>query len=176
MSILSDWDIQNRVKAGTLLINPWEPQAKQTLGMSYGLSCCGYDIRLGWIGMQKEEATLLPPGGFILCSSLEEMSLPTDLCGVVHDKSSWARQGLALQNTVLEPGWRGWITLELSNHGTNSIRLLRGQPIAQVLFHQLASRARTPYNGKYQNQPDQPVASIYAGEAKGKGGSTDEAT
>lgn len=183
---LNSWDMG-------LDIKPFEPVAKQTLGLSYGLSVAGYDIRIGKI--QREEwvdgptapmdhrgqpinppnhvlARVMPkqhhlvqPGEFLLMSSLEEVKIPHDLICFVHDKSTLARQGLALQNTVLEPGWRGFITLELSNHGPKAVRVLVGQPIAQLVFHALDVPAENPYSGKYQNQPDRPVDAIFSGDA-----------
>lgn len=149
-----------------LLIEPFT-EAKQALGMSYGLSSCGYDIRVGAIDRRTPFTTEpvqsyhLMPGEFLLCSSLERFKLPHDLVGKVHDKSTLARRGLALQNTVLEPGWEGHITLELSNHSAKSIRILVGMPIAQVLFELLDAPTDTPYVGKYQNQADAPVHAIY---------------
>lgn len=77
--------------------------------------------------------------------------MPDDVVGIVHDKSTLARRGLALQNTVIEPGWRGFLTLEISNHGTEPVTLTAGTPIAQVLFHRLDHLAANPYNGKYQD-------------------------
>ncbi len=165
MSVLSAQTIRQRVNhpighVRSLQIDPFS-ESKQTLGMSYGLSVCGYDIRLGRFPLSNlQESLTLRPGDFILCSSLERVQLPRDLVGVVHDKSTLARRGLALQNTVLEPGWGGYITLELSNHGIQKIGLIRGMPIAQILFHQLDQPTEAPYVGKYQDQPDRPVESI----------------
>lgn len=149
-----------------LVIRPFEPVAKQTLGMSYGLGSCGYDIRLGKIGLEgsytaaERQGYNLKPGEFILCSALEYMEIPHDLCPHIVDKSTLARQGLAVQNTVGEPGWRGYLTLELSNHSSRSISLRVGQPIAQIQFHTLDQPTDTPYVGKYQDQPDRPVEAI----------------
>lgn len=158
-----------------LRIIPFERESKTAYGMSYGLSSCGYDIRVGVIdrhsyldsmrtGKPLEECHaqewVLRPGDFLLCSSLEYMELPNDLCGKVHDKSTLARQGLALQNTILEPGWRGYITLELSNHSSRPIPIRVGQPIAQVLFELLDQPTTRPYRGKYQDQAARPVHSI----------------
>lgn len=143
-----------------LIIEPFEPEAKQALGMSYGLTAAGYDIRVGDIG-NGGDSTQLRPGAFRLIASLERIRVPTDLQVIVHDKSSWAREGLALQNTVLEPGWEGFITLELSNHGTKRLLIKRGQPIAQLVFHQLDSPTDRPYTGKYQNQGSEPQEAIH---------------
>ena len=124
-------------------------------GKSYGLSHCGYDIRIrlpdnvSTIGGHK--AISMQPGQFLLASSIERIKMPSDLVAVVHDKSSWARMGLALQNTVLEPGWEGFITLELTTH-RDIITLYDGDPIAQIMFHRLEDPTEKPYSGKYQNQ------------------------
>ncbi len=81
--------------------------------------------------------------------------MPPYLVGIVHDKSTWARRGLSVFNTVIEPGWRGFLTLELVYHGGDRLHIPAGAGIAQVIFHDLASPAA--YDGKYQDQADQPV-------------------
>ncbi len=130
-------------------IKPVTPFFERTLhelsGTTYGLSACGYDVRL-------DQDVLLPPDGFQLASTVEQFTMPRDVVGIVHDKSSWARRGLAVQNTVIEPGWCGYLTLELTNHSKNAIALHRGTPIAQILFHALDQETDSPYTGKYQNQ------------------------
>ena len=78
--------------------------------------------------------------------------MPNDVMGVVHDKSSWARRGLTVQNTVIEPGWRGYLTLELVYHGEGELILCYEDPIAQIVFHRLDEITDQPYTGKYQNQ------------------------
>ena len=168
MTVLSAQSIHARIKNPipdtddeTLTIDPYEELAKQALGMSYGLTAAGYDIRAGDLGL-RGQMIYLRPGEFRLIASLERVKIPHDLQVIVHDKSSWARQGLAIQNTVLEPGWEGYITLELSNHGTKTLRILRGQPIAQLVFHQLDVPTDRPYMGKYQNQGSTPQESIDA--------------
>jgi len=113
--------------------------------MSYGLSFCGYDVRI-------DKKTRVAGRGFMLASTLEQFDMPLDLMGVVHDKSTLARMGLTVQNTVIEPGWCGYLTLELTNHDIDSIWLDEGQPIAQVIFHVLSSPVEKGYSGKYQNQ------------------------
>lgn len=126
-------------------------------GKSYGVSHCGYDIR---IKLPEDKSTmLLAPGTFLLASSVERIKMPNDLVAIVHDKSSWARLGLALQNTVLEPGWEGFITLELTTH-RDWITIYDGDPIAQLIFHRLEEATEKPYVGKYQNQADRPVEAI----------------
>lgn len=125
-------------------------------GMSYGLSAAGYDIRVA-------QAMVLPKGLCVLASSLERFAMPNDVLGVVHDKSTLARMGVAVQNTVIEPGWHGWLTLELTNHADEPVTLIFGQPIAQILFHRLDQPTDTPYSGKYQNQENRPVSAIREG-------------
>lgn len=127
--------------------------------MSYGLTSAGYDIRLGRISPINKGVSIFP-GSFGLAHSLEYVKIPEDCLAIVHDKSSWARQGLSLFNTVLEPGWFGHITLELANHSSNILQINFESPIAQIVFHQLDSRTIHPYSGKYQNQPNKPVPSI----------------
>lgn len=139
-------------------------------GVSYGLGEAGYDIRIkqtieffpntekitradGEL-MEKESFN----GRFVLASSIERFQMPTDLLGVVHDKSTWARKGLSVFNTVVEPGWHGFLTLELVFKGNEHLIIPAGAGIAQVLFHELENHAT--YFGKYQGQGDHPVPAI----------------
>ena len=96
-------------------------------------------------------------GRFVLASAMEEFDMPDDLVGVVHDKSTWARQGVSVFNTVIEPGFKGGLTLEIVFHGNEPIHIPAGAGIAQVLFHKVQENAQ--YNGKYQNQSSDPVPS-----------------
>jgi dCTP deaminase len=114
-------------------------------GMSFGVGPAGYDVRIA-------ETVKLPVEGFSLASTMEQFSMPTNVLGIVHDKSTWARRGLALQNTVIEPGWKGYLTIELSNHGSGLLSIPAGCPIAQIIFHELDHATEKPYVGKYQNQ------------------------
>lgn len=82
--------------------------------------------------------------------------MPNDLLAVVHDKSTWIRRGLSVHNTVLEPGWRGYLTLELAYHGYGRLSVKAGDPIAQIVFHMLDFTTSQPYTGKYQDQPAGP--------------------
>jgi len=145
------------------------PEKIREHGVSHGLGEVGYDIRL------KQNVNFYPgkhshvdvitntgrqgfeifDGCFALASAIEEFQMPTNLVGIVHDKSTWARRGLSVFNTVIEPGWFGHLTLELVYHGSNELHLPAGCGIAQVIFHQLAVPAH--YEGKYQNQEDRPV-------------------
>ena len=143
-------------------------QKEKEHGVSYGLSEAGYDIRIKQnISFEKDGekfiVSVMSPDGpsyedgrFCIASTIEEFDMPTNLVGIVHDKSSWARKGLSVFNTVIEPGWKGFLTLELVYHGNTGLVIPAGAGVAQVIFHQLSSAAA--YSGKYQNQEDEPVA------------------
>lgn len=138
-------------------------------GTSYGLSEAGYDIRIkqdlifdpgrnnNHPSIESIAMDTLQHGRFTLASAIEEFDMPPDLVGVVHDKSTWARQGVSVFNTVIEPGWKGFLTLEIVFHGNEPVHIPAGAGIAQVLFHKLSEPAE--YSGKYQNQADKPVES-----------------
>lgn len=121
-------------------------------GVSFGLTEAGYDLRI------KQAVTLHPLRRFALASTIERFDMPDDLVAIVHDKSTWARRGLSVFNTVIESGWRGWLTLELVYHGWGVLRIPEGAGIAQAIFHQLAEPCS--YAGKYQDQADRPIAAI----------------
>ena len=158
-------------------------QIRELLGkpvISFGLSSFGYDIRLGWdfllptpshdyefldpkisqafrwkpVTAKPGDPTILPAGHFLLAESLETFTMPNDVIGTVLGKSTYARCGLIVNVTPLEPGWKGVLTLELHNATHHNILLYPGEGIAQVLF----SRGNTPAvsyadrNGKYQEQ------------------------
>lgn len=140
----------------------FEPFAERTKhnGMTFGVGPAGYDVRVEFDEDGLAYEMVLNPGQFMLASTIERFTMPTNLLGIVHDKSTWARMGLAVQNTVIEPGWCGWLTLELTNHGTEPLIIKRGDPIAQIVFHYLDSPASVAYDGKYQNQKRGPVRPI----------------
>lgn len=145
-------------------------------GVSHGMSEAGYDIRIkqdirfklrsrNALDMTIEEHNQdgqfasVTLGRFTLASAMEEFDMPANLVGIVHDKSTWARRGLSVFNTVIEPGWKGFLTLELVYHGLSELHIPAGSGIAQVVFHETAVQSR--YSGKYQNQADRPVEAIY---------------
>lgn len=120
---------------------------------SYGLVEAGYDIRI------KQAVTLTEKKRFSLASAIETFDMPTHLVGIVHDKSTWARQGLSVFNTVIEPKFIGGLTLELVYHGEGELVIPAGCGIAQVIFHLLTEEAS--YNGRYQNQSSDPEPSRF---------------
>lgn len=153
-------------------------------GKTYGISAAGYDVRVDFTGLNfmarcmRSEATCSAEANFsfgelrgisgndsphfFLAATKEHFTMPDDVIGIVHDKSSWARRGLAVQNTVIEPGWRGYLTLELTYHGPVGTQIVieDGDPIAQIVFHQLDEPTIFPYDGKYQDQKAGPQPAI----------------
>lgn len=137
-------------------------------GVSWGLSEAGYDIRIRQDVIFKPAANTVATkwmnngkqfgvwdyGRFTLGSTIEEFDMPDCLVGIVHDKSTWARKGLSVFNTVIEPGFKGGLTLELVYHGNTELIIPAGSGIAQVLFHKISRPAR--YDGKYQFQSSNP--------------------
>lgn len=95
-----------------------------------------------------------------LASSIEEFSLPPYLWGELRNKSTHARKFFdASLGTDMEPGWKGFLTIELVFHGLQPITLQPGTGIAKAVFHELKDHAY--YDGKYQSQPASPVPSIF---------------
>lgn len=139
----SDADVGPRLE-----IAPFTERAKSH-GRSYGLSSCGYDVRLA------QDIWLWPLFGR-LGSIMEWIGLPYDLSAEVKDKSTNARLFVFVQNTIIEPGWRGYLTVELTRFLPWPIKLKKGTPIAQVVFHQLDYWTEQPYTGKYQEQASGP--------------------
>jgi len=138
-------------------------------GVSHGLGEAGYDITIKQsidfrisqdphIGRSVRVDGVLEAGSFCIASAVEEFQMPNNLVGVVHDKSTWARRGLSVFNTIIEPGWFGHLTLELVYHGTKPLFIPAGAGIAQVIFHKIQLPAS--YDGKYQGQADKPVGAI----------------
>lgn len=127
-------------------------------GTSYGLSEAGYDIRIAeeicftrYSGYDSNSVNgQAKIGCFALASAIEEFNMPLNLVGVVHDKSTWIRQGLMIGNSVIEPGWKGYLTLELVFHGQGELVIPAGSGIAQIIFSELAHCSG--YSGKYQSQ------------------------
>lgn len=142
--ILSAQTIRKRLAKGDLVISPFHTRTAVN-GRSFGLSSCGYDVRLA------EDFILWPYIG-VLASIQEYIRIPDDLCAEVKDKSTNARLFVFVQNTVIEPGWNGYLTLEMTRDYPWPIRMRAGTPIAQIIFKQLDEPTEQPYRGKYQDQ------------------------
>jgi dCTP deaminase len=175
--ILSDREIRALCDGDDPMLSPFVPM--QQGKPSYGLGSFGYDLRLGerfLVPLGGVNAVLDPvdfpdshfrqievtgsmelsPNSQVLAESVERFAMPDDVCGVCWGKSSYARCGLLVNVTPLEPGWRGVLTIELANVSPLPIRLHVGQGIAQVVFFRGARPDRTygekEAGGGYQDQ------------------------
>jgi dCTP deaminase len=185
MSILSDYEIANLVLFHNM-INPsiGNSEKKNDKGeaiLSYGLSSFGYDIRCGnkfkiftnihstvidpknfdtksFVDYEGD-VCIIPPNSFVLAYSVERIKVPRDVLVVCIGKSTYARCGIIVNVTPLEPEWEGHITLEFSNTTTLPVKLYANEGCAQLLFFQ-GKNCRTSYadrSGKYQNQQSEIV-------------------
>lgn len=158
MSVLCGASIKRNISITPFVDAKTQWQYNDWPALSYGLSEAGYDIRLSEEHVSSD--TCIVKGNMVLAVSMERLVIPNNVIAFVHDKSTLARRGLAMQNTVLEPGWEGHITLEITYHGAAyQFQLHRGMPIAQVCFHWLDGPA-TSYEGRYQDQPEKPVEAL----------------
>lgn len=176
--ILSDKQIR-RLALEHGMITPFvdykEKESTQAGKITWGLSSCGYDFRLHHeFKIPDPMATPLDPkggdqllictwkmpfplsgGSMILGQTMESFVMPDDVCGVVYTRSTFARVGAFLNVTPIEPGWRGQITLEISNIGKDPVWLYPGEGIGQLVFMQISERPERTYadkQGKYQDQ------------------------
>lgn len=148
-------------------IKDMESVKKTGHGVSYGMSEAGYDIRIAETVLftTNEKGPLVivngkeKTGRFTLASAIEDFEIPANLVGIVHDKSTHARRGLSVFNTVIEPSWKGKLTLELVYHGYEELLIPAGSGIAQVVFTKTSDNAF--YSGKYQQQESGPQKARY---------------
>ena len=172
--ILNDREITRLAKEHAM-IEPFAEGAKRPGVISYGVTSFGYDMRVAdeWKAffldaivdpknMQNTAIDIYPsegvmiigPGYFVLCRSVEYFRMPEDVVGVVVGKSTYARCGLIVNCTPMEPGWHGHLTIELHNASQNDILVYPNEGIAQVMFHR-GERPAVTYadkGGKYQGQ------------------------
>ena len=120
------------------------------------------------------EPFILHPGEFVLGSTLERVALPDDLVARLEGKSSLGRLGLLIHSTAgyVDPGWDGYLTLELSNVANLPITIYPSMKIGQISFFRLSTPADVPYGSssmksKYQGQRG-PTASRFFEEFSGK--------
>ncbi|MCH7626087.1 MAG: dCTP deaminase [Chloroflexi bacterium] len=124
------------------------------------------------VTIDDDRAFMLHPGEFVLGSTLEHIELPDDIVARLEGKSSLGRVGLLIHSTAgyVDPGWKGHLTLELSNVANLPITLYQGMKIGQISYAQLSTAADRPYGtpglgSKYQGQL-QPTASKVSEEFK----------
>jgi dCTP deaminase len=173
--ILSDRDIRAAVASGNIGIEPFDDESVQPSSIDVRVDRyfrTFHNIRYPYIDVKKEMEDLtelieveeqgvfiLHPGEFVLGSTLEEVRLPNDVVASLEGKSSLGRLGLLIHSTAawVDPGFKGHLTLELSNVATLPITIYPGMKIGQVSFARLSSEAEHPYGSqavgsKYQGQ------------------------
>ncbi len=183
MSVLSDRDIRAALGEGRIRIEPHDPDDVQPSSVDLHLDRAFrvfrnnrypyIDVRTPQPDLTElltvgdEEPFVLHPGEFVLGQTLEWVELPDDLVARLEGKSSLGRLGLLIHSTAgyVDPGWRGKLTLELSNVATLPIALYFGMKIGQVSFFRMSSPVERPYGSaglgsKYQGQAE-PTASAY---------------
>lgn len=135
MATLSDKGIVGAIKRGVLRIEPFEESS---------LSPAGYDLRAG-------EAYIIPPGNAKLIHTMERVELSSALCGQLFLRSSFAREGMVGSFALVDPGFRGQLTLAVHNLGEKEISIAKGERVAQLVLCRLENPAAKPYAGRYQD-------------------------
>lgn len=174
--LLVDWEIREYCQKYNML-DPFVESLKREGVISYGLSSMGYDIRVtdeykiftdvhqaivdakkfnpdSFVDVKGPEC-VIPPNSFALARSLEYFRIPRSIMGLCLGKSSYARCGIVVNITPLEPQWEGHLTIEISNTTPLPARIYSHEGIAQVLFFEAGSLPEVSYRdrkGKYQSQ------------------------
>jgi len=94
----------------------------------------------------------LPPFSFGLGTSLELITMPADVMGLCDGKSTYARCGVIINVTPIEPGWSGHLTMHIANPSPFPVRIYANEGIVQVMLYKLDSEVEQAYTGHYQNQ------------------------
>jgi dCTP deaminase len=173
MGLLPDWMIERDIK-----IEPFAPQQSRPGVISYGVTSYGYDVRVGrkfkvftnahcaivdpknfdpksFVDIEADSC-LIPPNSFALAETVEYFEIPRDILAVCLGKSTYARTGIIVNVTPLEPEWRGKVTIEISNTTPLPAKIYALEGIAQILFYRSEAGCRISYadkKGKYQDQP-----------------------
>jgi len=102
-----------------------------------------------------KQYVIIPPNSFALCETVEYLEIPRDILVICVGKSTYARCGLIVNVTPLEPEWRGKVTLEISNTTPLPARVYANEGVAQLIFFKADQVCRVSYadkGGKYQDQ------------------------
>jgi dCTP deaminase len=173
--ILSDVDIRKEIESGRIVIDPFDPAAIQPSSIDLHVDDrfrVFANSRYPYIDVKKEmpgltevvevadpDPFILHPGEFVLGSTLERVAIPDDMVARLEGKSSLGRLGLLIHSTAgyVDPGWDGFLTLELSNVANLPITIYPGMKIGQISFFRLSTAAERPYGStetrsKYQGQ------------------------
>jgi dCTP deaminase len=184
MSALPDTWIREMAK-NRRMIEPFAEQRNREGRISYGASSYGYDFRLSRefklpdfadakeMDPKKMErvqfsdyiggSCRIPPNSFVLGRSLEYFRIPRDVIVICLGKSTYARAGVILNVTPLEPEWEGSITLSLVNTSALPARVYANEGIGQLVFIRAESVCKTSYSdrkGKYQAQKQIRLSSV----------------
>jgi dCTP deaminase len=183
VSVLSDHDIAALLASGRVKVEPYDAADLQPSSVDLHLDrsfrvfrnnrYAFIDVRAPQpdltelLNVADEEPFVLHPGEFVLGQTLEWVELPNDLVARLEGKSSLGRLGLLIHSTAgyVDPGWKGKLTLELSNVAKLPIALYFGMKIGQISFFEMSSPVDRPYGSsglgsKYQGQSE-PTASAY---------------
>jgi len=191
--ILSDRTIRDEIDRGRLIIHPLDPSCIQPASVDVRLDkrllICRTERHQPYIDLRQDlddlnelveldgdEPFLLEAGGFVLVSTLELIGLPDDIVARLEGKSSLARIGLLVHSTAgyVDPGWRGHLTLHVSNLAKFPVTLYYGMKIGQISFLRLTSPVENLYGSaklgsKYQGQTG-PTATKYHRNFEGNQG------
>ncbi|MBV1835826.1 dCTP deaminase [Acetobacter estunensis] len=176
MPIMPDTWIRERALKDNM-IEPFVECQKRDGVISYGLSSYGYDARVAddfriftdvngaivdpkcfspdSFVSRKGDVCVIPPNSFVLAHTIEYFRIPRDTLVVCLGKSTYARCGIIVNVTPLEPEWEGQVTIEISNTTPLPARIYANEGICQFLFFQGASPCETSYAdraGKYMRQ------------------------
>jgi dCTP deaminase len=132
---LSDSEIRDALAGESLVIDPFDEAS---------LNPAGYDLRLG-------AEAVLAPSEHRLVATMERVELGRDLVGILHVRSSLAREGIVGSLALVDPGFRGQLTISLYNSGGNTIRLRAGERFVQLTLLRLGTQATAKYGGRYQD-------------------------
>ena len=176
MTVLSDKWIRKMVSENKM-ISPFEDKQIRENKISYGLSSFGYDARVSnefkiFTNVNSEivdpknfkasnfitknvSECIIPPNSFVLASTVEYFKIPKDVLVVCLGKSTYARCGIIVNVTPLEPGWEGHVTLEFSNTTPLPAKIYANEGVAQFIFLKGNETPEITYsdrNGKYMGQ------------------------
>ena len=136
MTVLSDLEIREHLKTGEIKLEPHD--------LSACLNPAGYDLRCS-------RTVVLKPKKYELVATLETVEIGLNITAYLHIRSSLAREGVIGSFAVVDPGFRGQLTLNLNNVGEKEVTIKEGERIVQIVFHRLGSTAKKGYSGSYQN-------------------------
>jgi dCTP deaminase len=191
VSVLADRDIRAAIEAGGVVIRPYDARDLQPSSVDLHLDRSFrvfrnnrypyIDVRAPQPDLTElltvgdDEPFVLHPGEFVLGQTLEWVELPNDLVARLEGRSSLGRIGLLIHSTAgyVDPGWKGNLTLELSNVANLPIALYFGMKIGQISFFRMSSPVERPYGSpelgsKYQGQSEPTASAYHADFASGR--------